>query len=405
MLFDIVKLAVSNLTHRKMRSWLTMIGIFIGIAAVVALISLAQGLRDAITGQFASFGTDKVIIQGKGGTYGPPGANAVGNVSTDDVKLIEGVQGVKLATGRLIRTAQLETQKKLKYPYLGSVPEDSRERQLVLEASKYTMDEGDFIEPGQLTQAVIGYSIAHDDLDRPIRVGETVKVNGKNFQVVGILKKRGLPPYDQVVLMNEKPMRTLLSVDKAYDTLVAQANPGENLEDVALRIEKAMRQDRRQKIGEEDFTIQTPMQALQTVNTILVVVSVIVVGIAGISLIVGGIGIMNTMYTAVLERTKEIGIMKSIGAQNKDIFVIFLVESGLLGTVGGLIGIIIGIAMAKAVEGIAFIAFGPGLIQASISAWLLLGALLFSFIVGSLSGLTPAYQASRLKPADAVRYE
>jgi len=138
---------------------------------------------------------------------------------------------------------------------------------------------------------------------------------------------------------------------------------------------------------------------------VLDIVQAVLVGIAAISLLVGGIGIMNTMYTSVVERTKEIGIMKAIGARNEDILYIFLFEAGLLGLVGGLIGVIIGFGLSKGAEYIATISLGTNLLQASVDIWLVLGALLFSFVVGIASGVLPAYQASKLKPVDALRYE
>ena len=134
-------------------------------------------------------------------------------------------------------------------------------------------------------------------------------------------------------------------------------------------------------------------------------VQAVLVGIAGISLLVGGIGIMNTMYTSVLERTKEIGTMKAIGAKNSDILQIFLFESGLLGLVGGTIGVVLGIGLGKSVEYIATIALDTNLVQASITLPLVFGALGFSFFIGSISGIFPAFQAAKLKPADALRYE
>ncbi len=155
--------------------------------------------------------------------------------------------------------------------------------------------------------------------------------------------------------------------------------------------------------GKEDFIIQTPEQLLGTLNTILNIIQGVLVGIAAISLIIGGIGITNTMYTAVVERTREIGIMKSIGATPKTIMYLFLVESGLLGLIGGVIGVILGVSLAKIVEFAAFQAFGTSLIQVTISPVVIIGALLFAFIVGAISGAFPAKQAANMNPVDALR--
>ncbi|MBI2659933.1 FtsX-like permease family protein [Candidatus Woesearchaeota archaeon] len=149
--------------------------------------------------------------------------------------------------------------------------------------------------------------------------------------------------------------------------------------------------------------MESPQQTLEALNSTLFAVQLFVYIIAAISLAVGGIGIMNTMYTSVLERTKEIGIMKSIGARNSAIFTIFFIESGLLGTVGGLIGIIFGMGFAYGISFVGRIILGSELIQASIDPLLVVGALLFSFVLGTLFGVLPAYQASKLNPVDSLR--
>ena len=153
-----------------------------------------------------------------------------------------------------------------------------------------------------------------------------------------------------------------------------------------------------------DFEVQTPQQIVETFGIVLFAVQAVIVGIAFISLIVGGIGITNTMYTAVMERTKEIGIMKSIGARNSDIFKLFFIESGILGMAGGIIGIILGFGLGKLVENAGRTILGTELLTPVFSPLLIISALLFSFLVGSISGLMPALQASKLNPVDALRF-
>jgi putative ABC transport system permease protein len=172
---------------------------------------------------------------------------------------------------------------------------------------------------------------------------------------------------------------------------------------VTENIKKSLRTSRKVDKGKEDFTVQTPESLLATLNSILMIIEAVLVGIAAISLLVGGIGIMNTMYTAVLERTKEIGIMKAVGATNREIMFLFLIESGLLGLIGGLIGVLLGFGISKSVEMVAFQVYESPLIQAEFSFWLLSGALMFAFLVGSFSGWFPARQAARLNPIEALR--
>jgi putative ABC transport system permease protein len=171
--------------------------------------------------------------------------------------------------------------------------------------------------------------------------------------------------------------------------------------DVAENIAEAMRKDRDQKEGQEDFSVSTFEQLASTYLGMIATVQTVIIGIAAISLVVGGIGIMNTMYTSVLERTHEIGVMKAIGARNSDIMMIFLMESGILGLVGGVIGVGLGLGVGAAVGSIISQSLP---FSVSFPPWLTFGALAFSFIIGNLSGALPALSAARMKPAEALRY-
>ncbi len=151
--------------------------------------------------------------------------------------------------------------------------------------------------------------------------------------------------------------------------------------------------------------VQTFEQVMKSFQTIFGMVQAVVIGIVAISLLVGGIGITNTMYTSVLERTRDIGIMKAVGARNSDILKLFMIESGMLGLVGGAVGIMIGVGLSKAVEITISKLYNFVYLKASFPWYLILGALAFSFLVGSISGVMPARQAAKMKPVDALRYE
>ena len=402
---DYFRIALINLSHRRTRAYLTMVGIFIGIAAVVSLISLGQGLKDAVGEQFASIGTDKIIVQGASLGQGPPGTGAVSNLTDKDLKVVNSVHGVKLTAARLLRSVKIEFHGNVVFVLAGSMPQDES-RKLVIDALNVDLISGRMIQPSDTFKVTIGNDyISKDIFDRPLKLGDKIKINGYDFEVVGILDKTGRPVGDNTVLINEKTLRQILNVAENYDGIFAQVEKADDVEKVVANIERALRKSRDVDEGKEDFKVQSSTSFLESLNTILSIVQTVLVGIAGISIIVGGIGIMNTMYTSVLERTKEIGVMKAIGAKNSDILAIFLLEAGLLGMVGGLIGIILGMGLAKLVELAAYSAFGKSLIQASFPPYLIVGALLFSFIIGSISGIWPAMQASRLKPVDALRYE
>ena len=400
---DYFSLAFNNLRRRKLRSWLTMIGIFIGIAAVVGLISLGQGLQNAITDQFEQLGSDKIIIQPSG--FSSPGS-ATGSLklTSKDLKVIESVRGVEYASGYLVKQGQTKYKDEAKITYSTGVDEIGFER--VVDLSGLEILEGRGLKEGDKFKVVVGYNhIYGDTWDKPMKIGSTIEFEGYEFKVIGVLSKVGNPIDDNILYMEKDVLREILGVEDEESQIVAKTDKGFDPAEVADTIERKLRQSRGEKEGEETFSIQTAEQLLDSFSTIFNIVQAVLVGIAGISLVVGGIGIMNTMYTAVIERTKEIGTMKAVGAKNTDILLIFLFEAGLLGLVGGAIGVAIGFGLGKTAEIIATQALGTDLLQAAFPWYLIVGALAFSFLVGALSGIAPAYQASKLKPAQALRYE
>lgn len=398
-------LAINSLKHRKKRTFLTIIGIFIGIAAVVSLVSLSQGLGDAIKLQFQSLGSDKIIITASGLQYGPPGSYVVNPLTKEDLNIIKKVGGVKNVAGRLIRTGKIDFKNEEIYSYIISLPKRD-ERKLIYETLNLETESGRLIKDSDFGKNVVllGNNFAHEKVFKdPVRNGDSILIQDKEFYVVGIADKLGNPQIDNMVLIPDDVMRNLLNINDELDVIVSQVDNEKDLENVADEIGKELRKKHNVKEGEEDFKIQTPQQLLETLSSILLIIQVILIGIASIALVVGGIGIMNTMYTAVLERNREIGIMKAIGAMNRDIFLIFLTESGLLGIVGGLIGVILGMSFSYAVSVIGNIFLGGKILAASFSPFLIIGVILFSFLIGSISGTLPAIQAAKLKPVEALR--
>ena len=404
MLRDFFALALGNLKHRGLRSWLTMLGIFIGIAAVVSLISLGQGLQEAITGQFASLSTDTLLIQNTGTAFGPPGSTSVTKLTKHDMNIIENIDGIKLVIPRILRVAKIEYNKVSTFEFVGSIPKADEGVDFIYRSFNLEVQEGRLLKTDDRGKVLLGSDYKTTErFDKDVRIGSNIQIQGRNFEVIGFLKETSNFQFNSAILMPEDDVVDLFNIDNEIDFIVVQVENPDRSEEVANQIIRKLRDDRNQKIGEEDFSVQTPIQSLQAVNTILIIINIVVVGIAAISLFVGAIGIANTMYTSVLERSKEIGIMKSIGARNRDILLIFLIESGLLGLVGGIVGAILGISLAFIASNAASAALGFDILKVKISYTLLFASVLLSFLIGALSGTAPAIQASRLKPVEALR--
>jgi len=401
---DLLHLALNNLKTRKLRSWLTMLGIFTGIAAVVALIGLGEGLRIAVISQFGFLGTDILGVQAKGIDFaGPPGSavsNPLPNDLVDDIKRIKGVEA---AINRYIESSRIEFNDRQEIVAVVSIPEGD-DRKIFENMFNLKTDQGRLLKDDDNKKILLGSSFADEDtFGRAIESGDKLLINGISFEVVGIIEKKGSFFLDSSAFMNEDEILEIFWDDGTVDVIGVKVKNSEEIENVRRDIEEFMRQERNVKKGEEDFTVESPQQILESLDSTLFAIQLFVTIIAAISLVVGGIGIMNTMYTSVLERTKEIGIMKSIGAKNSTIFTLFFLESGFLGIVGGLIGVVIGIIIAFGLAFIGRLALGSDLIQANVTLFLIAGSLIFSFTLGSIAGVLPALQASRLLPVEALR--
>jgi putative ABC transport system permease protein len=404
MISDYIILALKNLRKRGLRSWLTMLGIFLGIAAVVSLISLGNGLQEAVTGQFATLDADKLLIENTGTGFGPPGSTSIRKLNKDDLKLIKSVSGVEFAITRLLRPVTVEFNKVTQFTIVGSIPNVQEEIEIIYDSINFELEFGRELEESDRGKIVIGHNyVEDDDFGRTIKVGSILKIQGESFEVSGIMKKSGFIFLNDAIFMAEEDIEKILDIENEIDVIVVQVENADQIEKISGDISRKLRLDRNQKIGEEDFSVQTPLQSVGAVNNILDIINLIVVGIAAISLFIGGIGIANTMYTSVLERTKEIGVMKSIGARNKDVLTIFLFESALLGLVGGIIGAAIGLSLAFLVSNLAGEFLGGISLLVSVNYPLLITAVGFSLFVGILSGILPAIQASRLNPVEALR--
>jgi len=263
---------------------------------------------------------------------------------------------------------------------------------------------GRMLKDGDIGKVMLGYNFygGEDIFGKTVVPGSTVLIQGERFRVVGILKKRGSLIIDNTVFMNEAQLSDLMDYGNDVDLIAAIVKSPELMDRAKLDVEKLLRKRRDVDVGGEDFEVSTPDAMMETVNSVLGGVKAFIVIIASISILVGALGIVNTMTTSVLERRKEIGIMKAIGAKNGQVFMQFFFESGMLGLMGGLVGAILGTLVS--VAGVAAInGFIGSELSPTIDFVLIISALVGSFIVGAIAGIVPAMNAAKQNPVEALR--
>ncbi|MEM5790936.1 MAG: ABC transporter permease, partial [Candidatus Aenigmatarchaeota archaeon] len=281
-----------------------------------------------------------------------------------------------------------------------------------IEAERLGLEEGKFISREEKYSAVVGYSIAYEIFSKDLSVGKKIEIEGRIFKVSGILKKAGgiLASVDQYIYIPIDSAREIFGekfTENEYSIIVAKVSRGYDVESVAEEIEEALLKERKENEETKSFTVISPRFFQETVGSVLGTLTLFLSAIAGISLLVGGIGIANIMYVSVMERTKDIGIMKAIGATSKTILLLFLLESGLIGLFGGILGSAFGIIFSYVLSFAVSLAFATERMAMSIiiqPQTILMGCF-FGFLVGLLAGFLPARKASKLNPVDALRYE
>jgi putative ABC transport system permease protein len=403
MIKDLTKLAVENMSHRQIRSWLTIIGIVIGIAAVVALVSLGQGLQYTVEQQFVKIGADKITVVAKSVMQGAPGSSDdIIMLTKEDLRVVQRTSGVQDAVGVVQKTAKVEFNKKIRFNFVRGVPVDSS-RIVYEETGLYDVKSGRKLRPGDNKKILIGSEFSKETkFGKEIQLNDKLKLNGAEYTVVGIMGSSN-PGISQAIVTTVDDARELFDAPEEVSLIMAKIYDAKDLDQVVENVKKDLRRFRNVREGKEDFTAESTKKFVESFLQVFNVISVLLIGLASISILVGAIGIANTMYTAVLERTREIGIMKSIGARNNQIMMIFLIESGLIGFVGGAIGVALGWLMGRAAEAIIAGFLGPGFFIAFFPWYLTLGSLVFAVIIGMISGIMPAKQASSMNPVDALR--
>ncbi len=406
---DIFIMAVDGIKERKTRFALNLLGIMIGIAAMTALISITMGMSSQITAQLESFGpTTITVTTGGGGGFGPQGRGGEeiggigGTLTLRDIDRIERLPNIALATPVISKTAEIRLSGSLDYAtILGIIPENYLQIFQNIEVS-----EGRFLLRSDSASVVLGARIAHPtNKEEPIahigsRITIATIIEGEektlSLKVAGILTEVGgmVSPDEQVFVILSTAQR-LFETGNTVDSIYIKA---ENKESVDLVVEEV-----RDKLGEDVFVISSGF-ILDTIGSVTNTISIVLGGIAGISLVVAGIGIINTTIIAVLERTREIGVMMAIGAKRKEVLFMFLTESALTGLIGGTIGVSFGAVLSQLTSFIATSILNVNL-PSGLSLEVVLLGVAFAVLTGTLAGIYPARKASKLRPVEALRYE
>lgn len=396
-------LAVKNLKKRGLRSWLTLLGIVIGVAVVVSLFFLGNGLQLAVMNQFGMGSTEIISVQAGGiSGFGPPGTGVANPLQVQDLQEIERLSSVNRAIRRNIGTVQIRFDGNLVNGFVTNIPLE--ERRFIFEALNLGIETGRWFEAGDTRKVVLGYNylVGRNSLtDRPITPGNRIIINDERFEVVGITTRQGSFITDNVVYLTDEDMQRILDYGDDVDVIAVQPQSVDRMDQTVEDIERALRRSRGVRQGEEDFQVSTPEASLAQINEILTGVQIFIILVASISIIVGIVGIINTMTTSVLERRKDIGIMKAIGAKNSQIFYQFFIEAGLLGLIGGVIGVLLGTLMGWA----GIFALGNFLateISLEIDWILLISVFVGSFLIGGIAGISPALQAANQNPVEAL---
>lgn len=397
--------ALDSLRANKLRSALTMLGVIIGVAAVIALMSLGNGINEFITSEIQSIGTNLISV-----LTDTENSGGVPALTMDDVAALSDP-----IRAPAIDQVAAEVQGSLNVIYEGA---DIRTTVSGVTANSFTINNRNTVVGGVLTPndvatrarvAVLGAQAAEDLFAEEFPIGRTVKIDGAGYEVVGVLEERGGPPQvsgDSTIYIpittaqvRHFPNRTR-SGERAVNVISVQAVSEEAVDTAVDQITAIMREQHDiAYAADDDFIIFSQTDLLDTFNTITTSLTLFLGAIAGISLVVGGIGIMNIMLVSVTERTREIGIRKAVGALKRDILTQFLIESLFLSLLGGLIGIGFGITLANVI-GNFLEDFSP-----VVDLGMVLLASGFAAAVGLIFGIYPAWRAAGLRPIEALRYE
>ncbi|MBN1646180.1 ABC transporter permease [Candidatus Woesearchaeota archaeon] len=405
------KHALNMVVHSQLRSWLTILGIVIGVASVIAIMSMGAGLEDDITSRLSNSGADIVTITagysrafdfGPGRDWGGGGSVATEEeivLDRSDLQALRGLADISLINPTISGNAEVY--------YLGkkgSVRVTGVDTSVWPQITTEEIAEGRMLGPADSNVIVIGGSIADGFFEKPVGLNQMLTIEDRAFRVVGILDTNSMeivmPLMATYQVLDDKEM-------DVYDSFVVKIKNEDDLETAIANIEEKLMLTRHVTAKDKDFSVSNPKEQAEIRAEMMSSMTAFLTAIAAVALLVGAVGVANTMFTSVLEKTKEIGIMKALGAKNRDILTLFLLNSVLIGLIGGLIGIFFGYLLSGFLPGLMGQGGVAGRLASSsvVTLQSVILAISISVVIGTLSGAIPAYQASKLKPVDALRYE
>ncbi|MGV8076275.1 MAG: ABC transporter permease [Methanosarcina sp.] len=410
-----LKMALNMLLHSKLRSWLTIIGIVIGVGAVVGIISLGDTMEASVQSRLADMDLTSITITpgySKAQSHMPgPGHNdwGEGTTTTDtqltdhDIDALRGIKGITYVAGEISGREEMSyTGENATLSITGVDP------QVWQYMNSLEVESGRLLEPADKNVAVIGSGVASGIYKKDIGVNQVITINGKSVRIVGILKEEGGGGDRQIYMPIDSAVNLITDAKKdVFDSIEVKAQSVDVVDTVVTAIEKKLMISRHiANEDDRDFSVTALKSMAQSVTSMISSMTLFLGAIAAVSLIVGAVGIANTMFTSVLEKTKEIGTMKAIGAKNRDILMIFVFNSAMVGFVGGVFGVLLGALVSALFPmiGVTMTRGGSGA-SLSLSPGLMIFGLSLAVLIGVISGAVPAYRASKMKPVDALRYE